>query len=64
MRNARNIELTNGRQSVRMVRETTVRGRRNEEAARNSLQFLVAVEGVEEYAGHVRGANGIRWRLA
>lgn len=38
-------------------------GKRNKKAAANSLQFFAQVEGVE-VDGHVRGANGIRWRLA
>lgn len=37
-------------------------GRRNKKAAANSLRFFAEVEGVE-VEGHVRGANGIRWRL-
>lgn len=40
-----------------------LRGRRNEQAAPNSMKFLANVEG-EHVDGHVRGANGIRWRVA
>lgn len=44
--------------------EVALRGRRTRTNTRNSLQFFVHVEGVTEYDGRVRGANGIRWRLA
>jgi hypothetical protein len=44
--------------------EIALKGRRHSNAAANSLQFLIRVEGVTDLDGHVRGANGIRWRLA
>lgn len=43
--------------------EVAVTGRRREKDVANSLRFLVTVEGVQEYDGHVRGANGMRWRV-
>lgn len=41
-----------------------LRGRRTSKSAANSLQFLTRIEGVTEYDGRVRGANGIRWKVA
>lgn len=63
MRNTRNYEPARGRQPANTTPEVAVRGRRTREAASNSLQFLVSVEGAS-VDGHVRSANGIRWRLA
>ena len=44
--------------------EVALTGRRRANAAPNSLKFMANVEGVEDYDGHVRSANGMRWRLA
>lgn len=46
-----------------MTREVALVGRRNKKAADNSLRFLARVEGVE-CDGHIRGANGMKWRVA
>lgn len=57
-----------GRVSVRtastaVTREVALVGRRNRTAAPNSKMFFTNIEGVEEL-GRVRGANGIRWKVA
>jgi hypothetical protein len=44
--------------------EVPLTGRRRKRDAANSLKFLANIEGVTDYDGHVRGANGIRWRVA
>lgn len=44
--------------------EVAITGRRRKQDATNSLRFLTHIEGVTDYDGRVRGANGIRWRLA
>lgn len=38
-------------------------GRRRRKDTPNSLSFLVHIEGVEEFDGRVRAANGVRWRV-
>lgn len=43
--------------------DIALKGRRTPEAAPNSMQFFAQVEGVPEPSGHLRGANGMRWRL-
>lgn len=37
---------------------------RPDRSARNAHRFFIVVEGVTEETGHVRGANGIRWKVA
>lgn len=44
--------------------EVALCGRRRAKDAPNSLKFLADIEGVTDYDGRVRGANGIRWRIA
>lgn len=44
------------------TRKVALQGRRNDQCAPNSLKFMATVEGVE-HDGHLRGANGMRWRL-
>lgn len=44
--------------------EVALRGRQTKKHAANSLRFLTRIEGVTEYDGRVRGANGIRWKVA
>lgn len=44
--------------------EVAVTGRRNPRCAPNSLKFLADIEGVHDYDGHIRGANGIKWKVA
>lgn len=48
---------------VHTTAEFALSGRKRAKDAANSLQFLASIEGVE-IDGHVRGANGMRWRLA
>lgn len=44
--------------------ELPLMGRRNKRCAPNSMKFLANIEGVRDYDGHVRGANGMRWKVA
>lgn len=44
--------------------EVALTGRRTPKSAPNSLQFFAHVEGVTEYDGRVRSANGMRWKVA
>lgn len=39
-------------------------GRRNRKSAPNSLQFFARIEGEQDHNGHVRSANGMRWKVA
>jgi hypothetical protein len=51
------------KQHSRVHEVGAIKGRRHREAAPNSLKFMARVEG-ENVDGHIRGANGMRWRLA
>jgi hypothetical protein len=44
--------------------EVAVSGRRRKQDAPNSLKFLADIEGVPDFDGRVRGANGIKWKVA
>lgn len=43
--------------------EVPLTGRRNPKCAPNSLKFMAIIEG-EYVDGHVRGSNGMKWRVA
>lgn len=48
----------------KMVHEVALRGRRHANSADNSLRFFARIEGEYIGEGRIRGANGIRWRVA
>lgn len=52
------------KKSAPIRRDIPLRGRRTRSNVANSLQFFATVEGVAiEDGTHIRGANGIRWRV-
>ncbi len=51
-------------QEKAQTHDVPLRGRRSNRSAANSLQFFARIEGVTDYDGRVRGANGIRWKVA
>lgn len=44
--------------------EVPLRGRRTRKSVPNSLQFFARIEGEQEHDGRIRGANGMRWKVA